>query len=172
MKSNTCCFLGSRRIIKTNELLISLYSDIERLIVDEKVDTFLFGSKSEFDSLCLEIVTEIKEKYPYIKRVYVRAEYPIISDEYKDYLLKSYEHTYYPQNIMGAGKAVYVERNCEMIDKSDLCVIYFNDGYFPPRRKNSWRDLTDYQPKSGTGIAYKYAVQKKRTIINLAEDTE
>ena len=153
MKSNTCCFLGSRRIIKTNELLISLYSDIERLIVDEKVDTFLFGSKSEFDSLCLEIVSEIKEKYPYIKRVYVRAEYPIISDEYKDYLLKSYEHTYYPQNIMGAGKAVYVERNCEMIRKSHFCIFYYNGS---DSSKNG---------KSGTKIALDYAEKMKKNII-------
>ena len=31
--------------------------------MQEKVNTFLFGSKSNFNSLCLKKVTELKEKY-------------------------------------------------------------------------------------------------------------
>ena len=30
------------------------------------------------------------------------------------------------------------------------------------------RDLFDYQPKSGTAVAYDYAVKKKKEIINVA----
>ena len=66
-----------------------------------------------------------------------------------------------------AGKASYVERNQEMINQSDYCIVYYDDNYLPPRRKNSRRDLTDYQPKSGTAIAYDYAVKKKKKIINV-----
>ena len=77
-----------------------------------------FESKSRFNSLCLELVTVIKEKYPHIKRIYVRAEYPYISEHYKDYLLESYEGTYYPENIIGSGRVAYVERNYEIINKS------------------------------------------------------
>ena len=76
MKRNTCCFFGHRMINETEELKIKLIEIIKKLIADEKVDTFLFGSKSRFNSLSLEAVTEIKENYPHIKRVYVRAEYP------------------------------------------------------------------------------------------------
>ena len=65
-----------------------------------------------------------------------------------------------------AGKASYVERNQEMINKSDFCVIYYDENYLPPRRKNSRRDLFHYQPKSGTAVAYDYAVKKKKKIIN------
>ena len=65
-----------------------------------------------------------------------------------------------------AGKASYVERNQEMINKSDFCVIYYDENYLPPRRKNSRRDLFDYQPKSGTAVVYDYAVKKKKKIIN------
>ncbi|MEF9840764.1 MAG: biotin operon repressor, partial [Lachnospiraceae bacterium] len=43
--------------------------EIESLIVNHNVDTFLFGSRSEFDSLCHSLVTELKEKYPHIKRI-------------------------------------------------------------------------------------------------------
>ena len=128
------------------------------------------GSKSEFDRLCIKVVSELKEKYTHIKRIYVRAEYEVISDSYEKYLLEDCEETYYPERATNAGKAVYVERNCEMIDKSEYCIVYYKDEYLPPRRKNSRRDLFDYQPKSGTGVAYKYAVQKKKEIINLVEE--
>ena len=86
MKDKSCCFFGHRTINETEELKLKLVEIIEKLIVDEKVDTFLFGSKSRFNSLCLELVTEIKEKYPHIKRVYVRAEYQEINEEYTNCL--------------------------------------------------------------------------------------
>ena len=140
---------------------------IESLIVEQNIDTFLFGSRSQFDSLCYDLVTKIKEKYPHIKRIYVRAEFPRIDENYRSYLLESYEDTYYPEGMEKAGKAAYVERNCEMIDRSSVCIIYYNTGYAPPRRKNSRHDLTDHQPKSGTKIAYDYAQKKKVKVINI-----
>ena len=36
-------------------------------------DTFLFGSRSKFDTLCREVVTELKEQYPHIKRINYNA---------------------------------------------------------------------------------------------------
>ncbi len=167
MKDKTCCFFGHRKIEDNVELRTKLYEIIEKLIVDENIDTFLFGSKSDFNSLCHELVTKIKEKHPHIKRVYVRAEYPFVDDNYIKYLLEDYEDTYFPEHMISAGKASYVERNQFMIDKSSVCVVYYNPDYAPPRRKNSRRDLTIYQPKSGTKIAYDYAVKKDKTIINL-----
>lgn len=163
----TCCFFGHRKIAEADSLKIKIYEVMENLILHNNVDTFLMGSKSDFDRLCRKIVSELKEKYTYIKRIYIRAEYPDINEDYENYLLESCEETYYPDRVRNAGKAVYVERKCEMIDKSDYCIVYFKDSYLPPRRKNSRRDLFDYQPKSGTGIAYKYAVQKKQEIINV-----
>ncbi len=153
MKERTCCFIGHRKIEDTLELRTELYDSIERLITDEKVDNFLFGSKSRFNDLCHGLVTEIKEKYPHIKRIYVRAEYPDIDDSYKEYLLKYYEDTYYPEKIIGAGKAAYVERNCEMINNSRFCIIYYDEQNAPTTRK------------SGTKIALEYAVKHKKDII-------
>ena len=81
---HTCCFFGHRKINETAELKNKLYEVIEDLIVNKKVDTFLFGSKSEFDELCHSVVTAMKEKYSYIKRIYVRAEFAFIDDSYKN----------------------------------------------------------------------------------------
>ena len=144
-----------------------LYEIIENLIVNEKIDTFLFGNKSEFDSLCHKITTDLKEKYPHIKRIYLRSAFQHIPDRYEDSLLKHYEGTYFPEQIENSGRASYVERNQEMINHSKFCVVYYDEKYLPPRRKNSRRDLFDYQPKSGTAVAYDYAVKKKKEIINV-----
>ncbi len=46
---HTCCFFGHRTINETEELKTQLYETIERLIVDENVDTFLFGTKIALD---------------------------------------------------------------------------------------------------------------------------
>lgn len=167
MKENTCCFFGHRKIADTLELRTKLYDILKRLIEEENVCTFLFGSKSEFNSLCLETVSELKKIHPHIKRIYVRAEYPDIDDSYKAYLLKDYEDTYFPQHIKSAGKASYVERNCEMINNSRVCVVYYNPNYTPPKRKSSRQSITDYSTKSGTKIAYDYAAKKGKRIINI-----
>ena len=157
MCKNTCCFIGHRTINETEELKSKLKEIIEKLIVHEKVDTFLFGSKSRFNSLCLELVTEIKEKYPHIKRIYVRAEYPDINEQYTNYLLESYEGTYYPEHIRSSGRAAYVERNYEMIDKSHYCIVYYDKQNAPTTRK------------SGTKIALDYSIKKGKQIINVIE---
>ncbi len=158
MKENTCCFFGHRTINETEELRKKLTETIERLITDKNVDTFLFGSKSRFDSLCLELVTKIKEKYPHVERIYVRAEFPVINDEYKSYLLKSYEDTYYPEKIMNSGRAAYVERNHEMIDNSKYCIVYYDEVNAPTTRK------------SGTKIALDYALKKGREVTIFSKE--
>jgi len=161
MYENTCYFIGHRTINETEELKLKLDGIIEKLIVDENVDTFLFGSKSRFNSLCLELVTKIKEKHPHIKRIYVRAEFPFINDDYKAYLLKSYDDTYYPEKLHGAGRTTYVERNYEMIDNSRFCIIYYDEANAPTTRK------------SGTKIAFDYAIKKQKSIIMfLVESTK
>lgn len=169
LKLHTCCFFGHRKITETDELKSKLYNEIELLITNRRVHTFLFGSKSQFDDLCYKIVTKLKEKYPHIKRIYVRAEFPYIDDSYKEYLLESYEDTYYPSKMIDAGKAAYVERNYEMINNSRYCICYYDENYYPPRRKNGKRNLNDYQPKSGTALAYAYALRKNIAIINVTD---
>lgn len=135
MNRNTCCFFGHRKIDITNELKERLCKVIKKLIIEKNTEIFLFGSKSQFNDLCYRIVTDLKADFPNIKRIYVRAQFPYISNEYELYLLHDYEETYFPINIYNAGKLVYVERNFEMIDKSKFCVIYYDENYTPPRRK-------------------------------------
>ena len=157
MRMETCCIIGHRTINETEELKSKLFAAIESLIADKSVDTFLFGSKSRFNDLCYEIVSKLKEKHPNIKRVYVRAEFPEISDSYHAYLLERYEETYFPEKLLHAGKAVYVERNFEMIRKSRYCLVYYDEAVAPTKRK------------SGTKIALSYAKAQEKTILLFPE---
>ena len=129
------CFIGHRMVEKKAELLVLLKETILALI-KKGVDTFLFGNMSEFNELSWKVVTELKEIYPFIKRVYVRSSYQHIDNRYEEYLLKSYEETYFPAKIKNAGKFSYVERNYEMIDKSTYCVFYYNEKYVAITMKN------------------------------------
>ena len=153
MGKNVCCFIGHRETKETEKIKGKIRAAVESLIVNENVDTFLFGSKSRFNDLCYETVTEIKEKHPRVKRVYVRAEYQHISEDYRAYLLQSYEDTYFPESIAKAGRARYVERNTEMINKSDFCVIHCDEKNMPATRK------------SGAATALKVAEKMKKRII-------
>lgn len=176
MAEKRCCFIGHRTIEQTDELLALLTDTIRRLILEEGVCYFLFGSRSAFDDLCHRIVTEFQQEFPNIVRVAYtrRSEYAVKAEEKvkmertwasllkRDVKLKDYDAEVQSDRVFSAGKASYVERNQEMIDDSDFCVFYYNESYLPPRRKWSNRDLSSYQPKSGTQLAYEYAIQKSK----------
>lgn len=154
MISHTCCIFGNRSINETEQLKEKIKQTIELLVTKEQIDQFLFGSKSQFDRLCLQIVTQLKaEKYPHVKRVYVRAEFPVINETYTDYLLQSYDHSYYPEALLGATRSVYVQRNYEMIRKSRFCLVYYSLSTAPTNRP------------SGTEIALRYAKKQRKAIF-------
>ena len=102
MSSHVCCFIGHREIEETDGLKNGLAALIEALIREEGVEVFLFGSRGRFNALCYEIVSRLQQKYPHIKRVYVRAEYPYIQESYETYLLKQYEESYFPPSVRNA----------------------------------------------------------------------
>lgn len=166
MESKTCCFFGHRDINETQKLKTWLVNTIEQLITQNGIDTFLFGSRSRFDLICLETVTAIKKKYPYIKRVYVRAEYPYINKSYETFLLERYDETYFPEKILGAGKAIYIERNYEMIEQSGYCIVYYDESYTPRSKKESSNAVIEQKKrKSGTKTALEFAIKKNRKIL-------
>ena len=163
---HTCCFIGHRKIDDTPELRKNLIELITRLIKDGAVD-FIFGDHSEFNSLCYDIVTELKKEYPHIKRIHFRKDYEYANDYTMQLLLKGYEDSICPKGVSNAGAASYAERNRAMIRSSGICVFYYDENYLPKRRRMSKHAISDYQPKSGTAIAYKYAVGKNKNIINV-----
>ena len=177
----TVCFIGHRTIDNAEQIKGKLFGILSKLIIGG-ADTFLFGSKSEFDSLCWEVVTELKEQYPHIKRVCYTAPHEVAftskeereqTEQFFSQMMKrevhymDYEESVSSQKALTANKNAYIMRNQEMIDHSDTCVFYYNENYLPPMRKSTSKFLPDYQPKSGTAIAFAHATRKKKQIINL-----
>ena len=180
MEGSRVCFIGHRKIPMTDELKVNIQTAIEDLIVNDKATYFLFGSRSQFDDLCHGIVSELQQKYPSIVRVAYtcRSEAATMKEDkereeeiwrtllHKEVRIKDFDAEYEHPTKYSSGRGSYVERNQAMIDDSDICVFYYDENYLPLRRKNSPRDISDYQPKSGTRIAYEYAIKKEKRVIN------
>ena len=160
MKS--CCFKGHRDIEDKEKLLIKT-TEVVQSLIEQGVKIFYFGSKSSFNSLCLNVVTDLKATYPDIKLVYARSMYSYVNEFYKNYLLEIYDDTFMPQGVENAGRASYVKRNQAIIDASDYCVFYYNQNYLPPKKERANGTLV-YQRKSGTRIAYEYAKKKNKLL--------
>lgn len=162
----TCCFVGHRRIAQTEKVEKSLRVTLRNLL-EQGVTRFIFGDHSEFNTLCYEIVTELKKEIPQIRRIHYRTDYPDADDYTMQFLLDGYEDSICPTGVAGTGKAVYVKRNQAMIHDSDICVFYFNDEYMPPAHRVSNKAISSNQPKSGTRLAYEYAQANGKEIINV-----
>jgi hypothetical protein len=65
-----------------------------------------------------------------------------------------YEDIKKSSRVNSAGRAAYVERNQLMIDESEIAVVHFNKGQ-------------SIRNGSGTAITYKYAIKKKKRIIEI-----
>ena len=181
MGEKTCCFIGHRKIEITNELISRLTCEVERLILSG-VTVFLFGTRSEFNSICHKVVSQLKESHPEIVRIAYTAFHECVSldvelDQYDETISIIWEHKVHldgydaeitPEVLRKGGKATYVERNRIMIDLSDYCIFYYDEAYRPERHERS-RKYFDHHltsAQSGTKLAYKYALRKKKTIIN------
>lgn len=180
----TICFIGHRTVNNEEQIKAKLRETLSTLI-SAGADTFLFGSRSAFDSLCWEIVTVLKEQYPQLKRICYTAPHEAAftskeereqSELFFSQMMKreihymDYEEAVSSQKSLTANKNAYIMRNQEMIDNSDICVFYYNENYLPPKRRSVNKFLPDCQPKSGTAIAFAYATQKKKRIINLSDN--
>ena len=182
MDEKTCCFIGHRNIEITDYLISRLSCEVERLILSG-VTRFLFGSRSNFNSICHKVVSALKEAHSKIVRIAYTAFHECVSldielDQYDDTISSIWEHKVHldgydaevtPEVLRKGGKATYVERNQIMIDLSDYCVFYYDESYRPERRELSRRHFIKRlsSRQSGTALAYRYAQRKKKTIINL-----
>ena len=174
-----CLFIGHKKINITNTLINRLTILIEELIVIHNVTIFLFGSKSEFNDLCHSIVTNLKDKYPYIVRINYTCKSEVcvlekdrqrLEEIYskalnKEIKLLGFEEEYEYRNKYKSGKADYIERNYSMIDDSDYCVFYYDENY-TRESKYSKNNMIIRTPQSGTKLAYNYAIRKNKKIIN------
>ena len=157
----TCSFFGHRDTLQTEELKEKVRETVECLIVEEGVDTFIFGSRSKFDELCYIVVTELKWKYPYIQRIayLCKHESGCLAGEGKkeqcrikeltgrDVYVREFEDIKKSDRVNSAGRACYVERNYWMVDNSDFVIMYFEI-------------QLEKRVRSGVCVTYEYAKKK------------
>lgn len=156
MKTTTVAILGHSRINNYREFNRKLSKVLYRLIEEENAETFLFKGESCFVFTCLEVVTELKQKYyPLIKRVYVAASDEKTDEKLKDYL-KNYDEVYNPYGARKGGCYSTVKRHLIMVDMCDILITSFNKDY--QLLKGVMRSTKD---------AVEYALKSNKKVINL-----
>lgn len=152
----TVAFIGHRRVPQAEAVEERVRATLRPLIENERADTFLLGSRGEFNELSYRAVTRLRADYPHIRRIYVRAEYPYIGEEYYAYLRTLYEDSFFPPQIENAGRKVYIERNRILVDMCDILICYYNEN-------------TGAARASGTQDAVRYAQRRNKRVWNIYE---
>ena len=148
----SCSLFGHREIEVTYELKVSLRDIFIDLITSKKVTIFYFGGFGQFDELCWQVITELKQNlFPHIKRIYVCENETYVNrpskrpkwlknEDYEEIIYFSLTFNYWYTSIY--------YRNIAIIAHSDYNIFYI-------RNKHN----------SGAYKAYQYAKQNKKNII-------
>ncbi len=151
-QQKACSFFGHSEIEINDDLKNRLSTTIEKLIADG-YGYFYFGGFGMFDDLCWQIVTKLKDKYPFIKRIYCLFDPRHLRKSKRPKWLKDEDYeefVYLDLDFDWWYKRIYF-RNCAIIDRSDCVIFYVN-----------------HTQNSGAYKAMKYAKGKK-AYINLGE---
>ena len=141
-----CCFLGQP--IKKNKRISNLLKiEIEKLI-QKDFSIFFFTENGSFNKFCLDIVNQLKLRYPHIKTICCLhknfANSPIINNP--DYFFDDY--FYYNPKL---NHLTSIEnRDREIINQSSLTIFFINN------------------PKKNSNIinAFEYAKNQNKPFLN------
>lgn len=162
----SCCFIGHRNAVLTAAQQHKLTALLQYLIVERNVDVFAFGSRSTFNSLCHKVVTGLKQIYPHINRKCFTCSHETCTLQedvdsvtayrrftHLDMVLPMDEEVYH-QPPDRSSRYSYILRNKAMVDYSQYCVFFY--------------EATNRNSRSGTAIAYRYAISRNKSIYNIA----
>ena len=145
--NKTCAFLGNATLFNVKETADKIRQAVEDLISHKQVDTFLVGTKGEFENLSHKIMEQIQFDYPNIKIMLVIA---YVKDlERCPY---NFDDVYYPTEVELSNKRWSISRRNEWIIEQTDYIIACNQ----------------YQ-----GRAYDYcrrAMRKGKEIIEIGEE--
>lgn len=166
-KKTVCCVIGHRNIDEYFLNKEKIKNIVINFIKEKGISVFLFGDNSKFNDFMFEILKDVKNDYKHIKLIYVRATLPYIKEREYNLLKEFYDDTYYPKSVEGSGKNCFVKRNFHMIDKSDICLFFYDANYEVTGRYMNTSVSKRINKNSGTKIAYEYALKKRKEIVNL-----
>ena len=152
-----CSVFGHSTIDICDELIIRLKLKFEHLIRDENYGIFYFGGFGMFDDLCWQIITELKQIYPHIQRVFCLSDprHQRISKRPKWLKSEDYEQIIYLDLDFDWWYQRIYFRNVEIINQSDYIVFYVIN-----------------TNGSGANKALQYAKKKKKSFENIAQIEE
>ena len=116
----TCCFFGDVMIKKISHCYKLLHALIDEMIA-KKYRRFLLANDSEFGAMAIEVFEIFKDKYSQIERVLVQLE------KFYDLYYVKYFERYFDSLLFKKRKLTTFEQYKKMIDKSSICVVYFDE---------------------------------------------
>ena len=152
--TNKCTFFGHKEIEITESLKNRLYDKIESLIISG-FGEFYFGGLSDFDDLCYFTVSTLKEKYPWIRRIFCLYDPRHEREAKRPSWLKerNFEHVEYLSLSFDWWYQRIYFRNVEMINLCDYVIFFVRE---------------DADKRSGAKKALDYASKIKKRYTNLA----
>ena len=154
LKIYTVAFLGHRYIERVLPLEEMLEEQLQRLILEKEYIDFLVGRHGDFDRIASSSVRRVQKKIRddnsslVLLLPYETADFRNNQKYYEEY----YNQIEFSHRAMGAyPKAAIGLRNFEMVDRADLVICYVT------------------REEGGAWRAVKYAMEQKKTIINLAD---
>lgn len=150
----SCSVFGHSEIEITYELKVDLKNTFIDLITNKNFSIFYFGGFGEFDKLCWEIITELKQTmFPHIKCIYVCENENYVNrlhkrpkwlkqEDYEEIIYFSLDFDYWYTRIY--------YRNIAIINHSDFNIFYIRN-----------------TENSGAYKVYEYANKQNKNIILL-----
>ena len=119
--SRCCCGFGHREFYK--DIKKELQFEIERLIVEDGITTFMTGGMGGFDSLFSSIVRSCKTHHKNIRLVLVKPYFSNELNSNKEFYECFYDDIIIPEEIAGCHyKSAITKRNRWMVDQSDVVI--------------------------------------------------
>ena len=115
-----CFFIGHRET--GEEVLPLLRQEVERHIIEYRVEEFVVGNYGGFDRMAAKAVAEAKERYPHITLSLLLPYHPA---ERKVALPAPFDDSFYPEGLETVPRRfAIVQANRRMIGCSDYLIAY------------------------------------------------
>ena len=173
-----CSIFGHKYPITITYVKKKVKDELEKLI-NNGIDRFIFGSVNEFTEICYSALKELKVKYPHIKtvrfltkneQIHTSKEEREEADELMSKILKKEVHFYdydiifKPEEVYYPNRDVYIMRDTEMINVSDICLVYYVENQDEKFKANALRNTIKFN--SLVDIAY-FIANSSKTVINI-----
>ena len=117
-------FFGHRVVYE--DITIELHEAIRKAIEEYGVTTFWCGGYGAFDEKAAGAVFRIKQRYPEIELLLIRAYLP----KQRDQLPEIYDGSIYPEGLENVPKRFAIShRNQWMATNCDMVIAYIKHGY-------------------------------------------